>query len=116
MPVPKRFLFWDRQAPAVSVAKILFVCHGRRAWIRKTSRGCSSFWVTSIAFNAFGPNTANATNSAYTWQTFTFETKDIFITDMPCELLFQFGSEATAALGGVTVEFTSVTIYQMPVM
>lgn len=49
-------------------------------------------------------------------QTFTFETKDIFITDMPCELLFQFGSEATAALGGVTVEFTSVTIYQMPVM
>ena len=59
MPVPKRFLFWDRQAPAVSVAKILFVCHGRRAWIRKTSRGCSSFWVTSIAFNALGPNTAN---------------------------------------------------------
>ena len=49
-------------------------------------------------------------------QTFTFETKDIFITEMPCELLFQFGSEATAALGGVTVEFTSVTIYQMPVM
>ena len=49
-------------------------------------------------------------------QTFTFETKDIFITDMPCELLFQFGSEATAALGGVTVEFTSVAIYQMPVL
>ncbi|MBR0205557.1 MAG: carbohydrate binding domain-containing protein [Clostridia bacterium] len=49
-------------------------------------------------------------------KTFTFETKDIFITDMPCELLFQFGSEATAALGGVTVEFTSVAIYQMPVL
>ena len=49
-------------------------------------------------------------------KTFTFETKDIFITDMPCELLFQFGSEATAALGSVTVEFTSVTIYQMPVL
>ena len=48
-------------------------------------------------------------------KTFTFETKDIFITDMPCELLFQFGSEATAALGGVTVEFTSVTIYQKSV-
>lgn len=49
-------------------------------------------------------------------KTFTFETKDIFITDMPCELLFQFGSEATAALGGVTIEFTSISIYQMPVM
>ncbi|MBQ9923009.1 MAG: hypothetical protein IJO66_00205 [Clostridia bacterium] len=49
-------------------------------------------------------------------KTFTFETKDIFITDMPCELLFQFGSEATAALNGVTIEFTSVAIYQRPVM
>ncbi len=49
-------------------------------------------------------------------KTFTFVTKDIFITDMPCELLFQFGSEATAALGGVTIEFTSISIYQMPVM
>ena len=49
-------------------------------------------------------------------KTFTFETKDIFITDMPCELLFQFGSEATAALNGVTIEFTSVAIYQMPVL
>ena len=49
-------------------------------------------------------------------KTFTFETKDIFITDMGCELLFQFGSEATAALGGVTIEFTSVEIYQMPVL
>ena len=49
-------------------------------------------------------------------KTFTFDTKDIFITDMPCELLFQFGSEATAALNGVTIEFTSVAIYQMPVL
>ena len=49
-------------------------------------------------------------------KTFTFETKDTCMTDMPCELLFQFGSEATAALNGVTIEFTSVAIYQMPVM
>ena len=49
-------------------------------------------------------------------QTFTFETNDTFITDMPCELLFQFGSEATAALGGVTIEFSSVSIYQKTVM
>ncbi len=49
-------------------------------------------------------------------QTFTFETSDSFIMDMPCELLFQFGSEATAALGGVTIEFTSVKIYQRPIL
>ena len=48
-------------------------------------------------------------------QTFTFETNDTFIMDMPCELLFQFGSEATAALGDVTIEFTSVKIYQKAV-
>ena len=49
-------------------------------------------------------------------QTFTFETNDTFIMDMPCELLFQFGSEATAALGGVTIEFTSIKIYQRSVL
>ena len=31
-------------------------------------------------------------------QTFTFETNDILITDMNFEMLFQFGSEATANL------------------
>ena len=45
-----------------------------------------------------------------------YQNFNIFITEMPCELLFQFGSEATAALDGVTIEFTGVTIYQMPVM
>ena len=49
-------------------------------------------------------------------QTFTFETTDTFIMDMGCELLFQFGSEATANLGGVTIEFTSITIYQRSVL
>ena len=45
-------------------------------------------------------------------QTFTFETKDTFITDMDFEMLFQFGSEATAGLGDVTIEFTSIKILQ----
>ena len=45
-------------------------------------------------------------------QTFRFATKDIFITDMDFELLFQFGSEATSQLGEVTVEFTDITLYQ----
>lgn len=49
-------------------------------------------------------------------QTFTFETNDTFIMDMACELLFQFGSEATAALGDVTIEFTSIKIYQKSVL
>ena len=48
-------------------------------------------------------------------QTFTFETTDILITDMNFEMLFQFGSEATANLGEVTVEIISITIYQKTV-
>ena len=48
-------------------------------------------------------------------QTFTFETSDILITDMNFEMLFQFGSEATANLGEVTVEIISITIYQKTV-
>ena len=48
-------------------------------------------------------------------QTFTFETNDILITDMNFEMLFQFGSEATANLGEVTVEILSITIYQKTV-
>ncbi|MBQ6292903.1 MAG: hypothetical protein IJK77_03395 [Lachnospiraceae bacterium] len=46
-------------------------------------------------------------------KTFSFTTTDPFITDMGVELLFQFGSAETAALGEVTIEFTNVTIYQM---
>jgi hypothetical protein len=45
-------------------------------------------------------------------QTFTFTTTDTLVTDMNFEMLFQFGSEATAALGDVTIEFVSITIYQ----
>ena len=48
-------------------------------------------------------------------QTFTFETKDTFITDMNFEMLFQFGSEATANLGEVTIEITDIKIYQRSV-
>ena len=49
-------------------------------------------------------------------QTFTFTTTDTFVTDMDFEMLFQFGSEQTAQLGEVTIEFTNITIYQMQVM
>ncbi len=48
-------------------------------------------------------------------QTFSFTTTDTFVMDMDFELLFQFGSEATAGLGEVTIEFTNITIYQMKV-
>ena len=50
------------------------------------------------------------------FQTFRFATTDTFIMDMDFELLFQFGSNETAALGEVTVEFVSITIYQMQIM
>ena len=45
-------------------------------------------------------------------QTFTFTTTDTLVTDMNFEMLFQFGSEATAAMGEVTIEFISIKIYQ----
>ena len=45
-------------------------------------------------------------------QTFFFTTTDTLGTDMNFEMLFQFGSEATAALGEVTIEFVSIKIYQ----
>jgi hypothetical protein len=48
-------------------------------------------------------------------QTFVFETTDTFVTDMNFEMLFQFGSEDTAALGEVTIEIADITIYQKTV-
>ena len=45
-------------------------------------------------------------------KTFTFTTTDTLVTDMNFEMLFQFGSEGTAALGEVTIEFISIKIYQ----
>ena len=45
-------------------------------------------------------------------QTFVFTTTDTLVTDMNFEMLFQFGSEATAGLGEVTIEFVSIKIYQ----
>lgn len=45
-------------------------------------------------------------------KTFTFTTTDTLVTDMNFEMLFQFGSEGTAALGEVTIEFVSIRIYQ----
>ena len=50
------------------------------------------------------------------FQTFRFATTDTFIMDMDFELLFQFGSDALAGMGEVTVEFQNVTIYQMSVL
>lgn len=49
-------------------------------------------------------------------QTFTFTTKDTFITDMSFEMLFQFGSEQTAQNGEVTIEILDLKIYQMKVL
>ena len=48
-------------------------------------------------------------------KTFTFTTTDTLVTDMNFEMLFQFGSEATAALGEVTIEFVSIKILQSKV-
>ncbi|MBR6029393.1 MAG: hypothetical protein IKP40_09910 [Clostridia bacterium] len=50
------------------------------------------------------------------FQTFRFTTTDTLIMDMDFELLFQFGSEALANSGEVTIEFQNITIYQQSVL
>ena len=62
------------------------------------------------------PRFAEGMSLTQEFQTFRFATTDTFIMDMNFELLFQFGSEATANLGEVTVEFQNITIYQMSVL
>ena len=62
------------------------------------------------------PRFAEGMSLTQEFQTFRFATTDTFIMDMNFELLFQFGSEATANLGEVTIEFQNITIYQMSVL
>ncbi len=49
-------------------------------------------------------------------QTFSFDTTDPLIVEMPFEVLFQFGSADTEALGEVTVEISNITIYQRSIV
>ena len=49
-------------------------------------------------------------------QTFTFETTDPLITDMDFEMLFQFGSADTAAMGETTIEISNITIWQRSII
>ena len=48
-------------------------------------------------------------------QTFSFDTTDTLILDMPFEMLFQFGSAALAEMGDVTIEISNITILQRSV-
>ena len=48
-------------------------------------------------------------------QTFSFDTTDTLILDMPFEMLFQFGSAELAELGDVTIEISNITIWQRSV-
>ncbi|MCD8380417.1 MAG: DUF5011 domain-containing protein [Lachnospiraceae bacterium] len=73
----------------------------------------------SFALSPIGdwdPRISEAMNITTQEQTFTFTTTDTLIVDMDFEMLFQFGSEDTANLGEVTIEFLDVTIYQMKVV
>lgn len=49
-------------------------------------------------------------------QTFTIETTDPLITDMDFEMLFQFGSAETAALGETSIEISNITIWQRSII
>ena len=48
-------------------------------------------------------------------QTFTFDTTETLILDMPFEMLFQFGSQQTVDAGEVTIEISSLKILQRKV-
>ncbi|MBQ5950601.1 MAG: DUF5011 domain-containing protein [Lachnospiraceae bacterium] len=48
-------------------------------------------------------------------KTFSFETTETLILDMPFEMLFQFGSAALAEMGDVTIEISDITIWQKSV-
>lgn len=69
-----------------------------------------SFFLNTLG--GWDPRIAEGMDITTTEQTFTFKTTDTFILDMNFEMLFQFGSEATANLGEVSVEFSDISIYQ----
>ena len=48
-------------------------------------------------------------------QTFSFDTTDTLILEMPFEMLFQFGSADLAEMGDVTIEISNITILQRSV-
>lgn len=65
---------------------------------------------------SWDPRVSDGIDFTTTEQTFTFETTDTLIMEMPFEMLFQFGSNDLAAMGEVTIEISSITIYQRNVM
>ncbi len=56
------------------------------------------------------PRVSETINFSTEEQTFTFKTTEALITDMDFEMLFQFGSADTAALGSVTIEIVDIVI------
>ena len=77
----------------------------------KASKNVScSFFLNPLG--NWDPRLSEAMDITTEEKTFTFTTTDTLVTDMNFEMLFQFGSEATAALGEVTIEFVSIVIYQ----
>ena len=79
--------------------------------VAKASKNVScSFFLNPLG--SWDPRLSEGLDITTEEQTFTFTTTDTLVTDMNFEMLFQFGSEATAALGEVTIEFVSITIYQ----
>ena len=77
----------------------------------KASQNVScSFFLNPLG--NWDPRLSEAMDITTEEQTFVFVTTDTLVTDMNFEMLFQFGSEATAGMGEVTIEFISIKIYQ----
>ena len=64
------------------------------------------------ALGSWAPRVTQSLDITEEWQEFEFTTTDTLVTDMNFELLFQFGSADTAALGEVTVEISELVIMQ----
>ena len=64
---------------------------------------------------SWDPRVSEAIDFTTEEQTFSFDTTDTLILEMPFEMLFQFGSADLAEMGDVTVEISNITIWQRSV-
>ena len=81
----------------------------------KASKNVSCSFFLNPAGN-WDPRVSEGMDITTEEKTFTFNTTDTLILDMDFEILFQFGSAELVEMGEVTIEFTSITIYQRSVV
>ena len=94
-----------------------YVTLGTRAAVEITGKAskpvsCGFFLNPS---GSWDPRVSEGIDFTTEEQTFSFDTTDTLILDMPFEMLFQFGSADLAEMGDVTIEISNITILQRSV-